>query len=91
MKQITISLILLLSISLANCKDTSVSAAECTPIVQTMLTNFGDVNPGATPEEKEKAKTILTPVIQKECESGKYNLECLKNAKSIAELQGCKK
>jgi small lipoprotein (TIGR04454 family) len=91
MKQITLSLILLLSISMANCKDQSVSSAECTPIVQAMLTNFGDVNPNATAEDKEKAKVVLTPVLQKECESGKFNLECLKNAKSIAELQGCKK
>ncbi|MCB1178841.1 MAG: TIGR04454 family lipoprotein [Leptospiraceae bacterium] len=90
MKHLSLSILLLLAITVFNCKDQSVSSAECTPVVQSMLGNFGDMNPNATDEEKEKAKVMLTPVLQKECESGKYKLECLKSAKSIAELQNCK-
>jgi small lipoprotein (TIGR04454 family) len=30
-------------------------------------------------------------MLQKECQSGKYELQCLAGAKSIQELQLCKK
>ncbi|MCB1176496.1 MAG: TIGR04454 family lipoprotein [Leptospiraceae bacterium] len=68
----------------------SVSPEECFPVVESLLENFGDMNPNATDEEKEKARVMLKPVLQKECESGKYDLDCLRSAKSIAELQSCK-
>lgn len=82
----------ILSIALFNCKGNSVSSAECAPVVQSMIENMSTVaGDNTSPEEQEKAKALLTPVFQKECESGKYDLNCLKTAKSIPELQTCKK
>jgi small lipoprotein (TIGR04454 family) len=71
-----------------NCKDNSVSEAECTPVVQTMFENFSKLAPEG---DIEKAKMVLIPMLQKECQSGKYELQCLAGAKSIQELQLCKK
>ncbi len=91
MKKLTILAIAFAMIAFTNCKDKSVSSAECTPIVQSMLENFSSMAANATDEEKEKTKMMLTPVLQKECESGKYDLNCLKSAKTLPELQTCKK
>lgn len=70
------------------CKDTSVSEAECTPVVQAMFENFSKLAPEG---DIDKAKMVLIPMLQKECQSGKYELSCLSSAKSIQELQLCKK
>lgn len=71
-----------------NCKDNSVSEAECTPVINSMLENFAKAAPEG---DLEKIKVAIVPALQKECQSGKYNLDCLKNAKTPVELQSCKK
>jgi small lipoprotein (TIGR04454 family) len=90
--KITLTLLIsLMALGLINCKGNSVSSAECAPVVQAMMENMSSAVEGVSPEEQEKGKAMLLPVFQKECESGKYDLECLKTAKSIAALQTCKK
>ncbi len=87
-------LILTVSVVLAitmNCKGSSVSSAECEPIVNKLIEN---IMKEMKPEEVEKfsmLKATMVPSIQKECMSGKYNLDCLSKASNIAALQACKK
>ena len=88
MKNLILTLALLSLLLVINCKDNSVSEAECTPVVQSMFDNFSKAAPEG---DMEKAKMMLLPMLQKECQSGKYGLDCLKNSKTIAELQLCKK
>ncbi len=73
-----------------NCKDKSVSSEECTPVVDTMLENFSSLLKDKPEEEIQQMKNLTKPILQKECESGKYKLDCLKTAKSLEELQTCK-
>lgn len=60
-------------------------------IVESMLGNISSVLTDKSPEEIQQLKNVTRPVLQKECESGKYDLECLKTAKSVEQLQTCKK
>lgn len=78
-----------LSLFVFNCKDNSVSEAECTPVVQSMIDNLSKAIPDM--KDLEKTKMMLVPMFQKECQSGKYNLDCLKNVKNLQEVQTCKK
>ncbi len=68
--------------------ESSVSEAECAPVVQVMFENFSELAPEG---DIDKEKMVLIPMLQKECQSGKYELSCLSNVKSIAELRVCKK
>lgn len=91
MKKFTIISLLAAAILFsANCKTEKVSKAECEPVVNQM---FENLTKSVTPEEAEKITALkgqlITGVI-KECTSGKYSLECLKNATNIAALQTCK-
>jgi len=88
MKNLILTLAFMSLLFVINCKDNSVSEAECTPVVQSMFDNFSKAAPEG---DIEKAKMMLVPMLQKECQSGKYNLDCLKNSKTITELQLCKK
>lgn len=74
-----------------NCKGKTVSAEECNPVVESMLGNFSSLLADKSPEEVQQMKNLTRPILQKECESGKYKLDCLKTAKSLEELQTCKK
>ncbi|MCB1176497.1 MAG: TIGR04454 family lipoprotein [Leptospiraceae bacterium] len=65
----------------------SVTPEQCAPTVQIMLQNFKKQNPNTTASEQQ----MLAPILQKECESGKYNVDCMKLAKTTEELQLCKK
>lgn len=88
-------LIAAMALALAmNCKGSSVSSAECEPIVNKLFENVSKELAKEKPEEAEKIsmlKATLLPTIQKECMSGKYNLDCLGKANNIAALQACKK
>jgi small lipoprotein (TIGR04454 family) len=90
MNKITLLLLLLAAFAVGNCKDKSISAAECTPVVEAMFENFKKMAPDSA-EEADKKKMMLLPVLQKECESGKFDLACLKVAKDMMALQTCKK
>lgn len=83
--------LIFLSLLILNCKGKSVSAEECSPVVEAMLGNFSSVLADKPQEEVQQMLNLTRPILQKECESGKYNLECLKTAKSIEQLQTCKK
>lgn len=87
--KLLISLIVLGLLTL-NCKGKSVSAEECNPVVESMLQNFSSLLTDKSPEEVQQMINMTRPVLQKECESGKYKLDCLKTAKSLEELQTCK-
>ncbi|EMM71538.1 putative lipoprotein [Leptospira weilii str. 2006001855] len=79
-----------LSLTVA-CPGSKYSAEECAPIVDEMLTNL---TAGQKPEDAASIATMkatLVPVLQKECMSGKFDLTCLKSAKSIPAIQACKK
>jgi small lipoprotein (TIGR04454 family) len=89
MKKLASISVLLVLLGLLNCKDNSVSEAECTPVVQSMFDTFAKATPNES--DLEKSKMMLMPMLMKECQSGKYNLECLQNSKNITEIQTCKK
>ncbi|MDX1961134.1 MAG: TIGR04454 family lipoprotein [Leptospiraceae bacterium] len=91
MKNLTLLLILSLCFAFSSCKDNSVSSAECTPVVEAMFENLKKMAPADAQEQVDQKKAMLIPVLQKECEKGVYDLNCLKNAKDIASLQLCKK
>ncbi|MCX7999998.1 MAG: TIGR04454 family lipoprotein [Leptospiraceae bacterium] len=74
-----------------HCKGKAVSSEECNPVVESMLGNISSVLVDKSPEEIQQLKNLTRPVLQKECETGKYDLGCLKTAKSIEQLQACKK
>jgi small lipoprotein (TIGR04454 family) len=84
-------ILLTLVVATSNCKKNIISPEECAPVVQSMIENLSSSMENVSPEEKEKAKALVVPVFQKECESGKYDLNCLKSVKSVVELQTCKK
>ncbi|HNI99860.1 MAG TPA: TIGR04454 family lipoprotein, partial [Leptospiraceae bacterium] len=87
----TAYLLILLAALVANCGGgKSISPAECTPVVESMIENFKKLNPDKA-EEFEKNKLMIVPALQKECESGKFDLTCLKNAKDPIAIQSCKK
>ena len=88
MKKSILLIAILPLLTFGNCKDNSVSEAECTPVVNTMFENFKAAVPG---DEIEKNKPMIVLTLQKECQSGKFNLDCLKTAKTITDLQLCKK
>lgn len=88
MKKLILSLAIFSLTLLGACKDTSISEAECSPVVDTMFENFKTAMPEG---EADKAKVVLLPMLQKECQSGKYKLDCLQTAKTLPELQLCKK
>jgi len=90
-KMIYTAMLLSLIAGMGNCKGNQYSSAECEPVINQMLVNF---TKDLQPEEVDKLATLksqLLPMLQKECMSGKYELECLKNATNIASLQVCKK
>ncbi|HMV81258.1 MAG TPA: TIGR04454 family lipoprotein [Leptospiraceae bacterium] len=66
------------------------SKAECAPVVESIIENFKIVNPDKA-EEIENQKSMIVPALQSECESGKYDLICMKNAKDPIAIQSCKK
>jgi len=75
----------------ANCKGNQYSKKECEPIVNQMIENFSR---NLKPEEAEKLSALkvqLIPTLQKECMSGKYDLECLKQSTNVMGIQTCKK
>jgi len=88
MKKLTLSLAILPLLIFGACKDTSISEAECTPVVAAMFENFKTAMPEG---EVDKAKLVLLPMLQKECQKGIYKLDCLQTAKTLPELQLCKK
>ncbi|MCE9500993.1 MAG: TIGR04454 family lipoprotein [Leptospira sp.] len=74
-----------------NCKGSSVSSAECEPVVNKL---FENLSKELKPEEVDKIsmlKATMMAGIQKECMSGKYNLDCLAKATNLAASQNCKK
>ncbi|HMV81259.1 MAG TPA: TIGR04454 family lipoprotein [Leptospiraceae bacterium] len=86
----TAYLLILLAALVANCGGgKSISPAECTPVVESMIENFKKMNPDKA-DEFDKQKLMILPALQKECESGKYKLDCLKNVKDYLALQSCK-
>ncbi|MBE7413597.1 MAG: TIGR04454 family lipoprotein [Leptospiraceae bacterium] len=91
MKKILFLIVVVGFVLTMNCKGSSVSSAECEPIVNKL---FENLSKELKPEEAEKVsmmKATLLPTIQKECMSGKYDLDCLSKATNIAALQACKK
>ena len=89
-KKITV-ISLLAIVAFANCKGNQYSKKECEPIVSQMLVNFSK---NLKPEEVEKLSALkvqLIPTLQKECTSGKYDLECLKQSSNVMAIQTCKK
>ncbi|ASV13557.1 MULTISPECIES: TIGR04454 family lipoprotein [Leptospira] len=87
---ISLGALTVLSLTVA-CPGSKHSAEECSPIVDEMLTNL---TAGQKPEDAANIATMkatLVPVLQKECMSGKFDLTCLKSAKSIPAIQACKK
>lgn len=87
MKKSILLLAILPFLIFGNCKDKSISEAECTPVVNTMFENIKAAVPSG--DEIERNKVMLIATLQKECQSGKFNLDCLKNAKSITEIPLC--
>ncbi|TGK32571.1 TIGR04454 family lipoprotein [Leptospira gomenensis] len=67
------------------------TAEECAPIVEEMLTNLTAGQKAEDTANIATMKATLVPVLQKECMSGKFDLTCLKSAKSIPAIQACKK
>lgn len=65
-------------------------SAECTAIANVLIENFKNYSPENS-KDIEDRKSFLISGIQKECESRKYDLNCLKNAKNLAEMNVCKK
>lgn len=65
-------------------------SAECSAIAKVLIENFKNFNQENS-EKIENQRIVLISGIQKECESRRYDLDCLKNAKNIAEMNVCKK
>lgn len=103
MKKITAFTILFLTVSLiADFEEIKNSAKltfadqkpltvkDCNKVMNTVYENMKKDNL-ENAEEIEKKREMIFPALMRECESRKYNLECLMNAKSIAEISQCKK
>ncbi|TGK03901.1 TIGR04454 family lipoprotein [Leptospira semungkisensis] len=74
-----------------SCGGAKVSQAECEPVVGDLLKN---ITAAQTPEQAAKFQVMQAQVsaqLLKECMTGKYDLTCLRSAKTIAALQTCKK
>lgn len=63
---------------------------DCDKIMNTVYENMKKENP-ENAEEIEKKRDMIFPSLMRECQSGKYNLSCLINAKNIVEISECKK
>lgn len=87
---ITLSALTVLSLTVM-CGGPKHSAEECAPIVEEMLTNLTAGQKADDTANIATMKATLVPVLQKECMSGKFDLTCLKSAKSIPAIQACKK
>ncbi|TGK09086.1 TIGR04454 family lipoprotein [Leptospira fletcheri] len=77
--------------AIVSCGGPKVSQAECEPVVNDLFKNLTE---GKSAEEIEKLNSLrpsLSPMLLKECMSGKYELSCLKSAKDIQALAVCKK
>ncbi len=63
---------------------------KCSKITESIIDSYDKLNKSATEEEKYKSRLMLTPVLNKECESGKYDLECLSSVNSVLKYKDCK-
>ncbi|HNN03980.1 MAG TPA: TIGR04454 family lipoprotein [Leptospiraceae bacterium] len=72
-----------------NCSNKVVPSDECIPVVEAMFENFQKLNPDKAQSYADQKHSIMS-VLQKECESGKYRLDCLKTAKDSIAIQACK-
>ncbi|EPG65819.1 TIGR04454 family lipoprotein [Leptospira wolffii] len=82
--------ILLLSLAIS-CGGAKVSQAECEPVVGDLIKNLTATQ---TPDQLEKFQAVqaqMTTQLLKECMTGKYDLTCLRSAKTITALGTCKK
>lgn len=90
MKKYIVLLLISASSLFINCNKDKVSAAECEPIVNNLMDKVKAEISAEQMAQFEAMKMTLQPTVQKECMSGKYNLDCLKNAANIAAIQTCK-
>ncbi len=82
---------ILLFALLISCGGAKVSQAECEPVIGDLLKNLSAAQ---TPEQLEKFQVVQAQIssqLLKECMTGKYDLTCLRSAKTLTALGTCKK
>ena len=73
----------------SNCSQNKYSPAECEPVVQQLVDNLSKDLSEKEQSKLNALKSNMMPVLEKECMSGKYELECLKAAKNPLAIQAC--
>ncbi|HNI26961.1 MAG TPA: TIGR04454 family lipoprotein, partial [Leptospiraceae bacterium] len=63
---------------------------DCNKIMNSMIEMVKKENPEKT-EEIERNREIIFHLYMIECESGKFDLNCLANIKLLSELDNCKR
>lgn len=89
--QIITLLFCLLTILLFQCKQRGYTSQECKPVMVKLLEAESQIAPPDQLEQVKSLESSLLPMMEKECMSGDYELECLKQASSFESVQSCRK